>query len=157
EASENLRPPIAVPSRVSRIHFDFGVPDMSPKTMLVVATLLVIAGPASAEEVDAVINDATRAFTKRADSPEKLKFGRITLDSQGKLVSMVIKEGKVTRQTKVAMGKFDERKKIWMPGEVIHEGIGADLFKDKGKILRVRLKVADDNATIMQILVTNTD
>jgi hypothetical protein len=55
------------------------------------------------------------------------------------------------------MGVFDEKKKQWKPGEEISEVIGADLFKDKGKVVRMLLRLADDQATIRQILVTNTD
>ena len=130
---------------------------MSTKSLLAAAALLVCAGLATADEFDAVITDATRAFTKRKNSPDKIHYGRITLDSKGKLVSMVIKEGQVTKETKVATGAFDEKKKAWTPGEAISDGIGADLFKDKGNTVRVRLKLADDNATIKQILITNTD
>ncbi len=110
-----------------------------------------------AEEIDAIINDPTRSFTKRANAPDKIHYARIKLDSKGKLVSSVIKEGQVTKASKVAMGSFDEKKKTWFPGEAISEGISADLFKDKGKVLRVRIKLADDEKTIQQMLITNTD
>ena len=94
--------------------------------------------------------------TELAKSPEKFYYGKVWLDSKGKIVIQVNREGRVTKDTKVAMGIFDEKKK-WMPGEAIEGGIGADLFKDKGKVLRVRVTVEADGGTITRIFVTNTD
>jgi hypothetical protein len=130
---------------------------MTARSLVAAVALLFCAGLAAADEVDAVITDATRASTKRKDSPDKFSYGRITLDSKGKLISMTIREGRVTPETTVAMGTFDEKTKTWTPGEAIAGGILSDLFQDKGKTLRVRLRVADDKTTVRQILVTNTD
>ena len=127
------------------------------KSVLFTPLLLVVAGIAAAEELDAVINDGARGFTKQANSPDKFFYGRVTLDSQGNIVHTFIKEGKVTRQTKIAMGKFNERKKQWLPGEAIEGGVGADLFTETGKVLRVRITLADDKTTIKRILVTKTE
>lgn len=128
-------------------------------TKLIVAAfaVLVVARLAAAEEVDAVVDNGTRGFTKNAKSPEKFFYGRIILDSKGKIVSHVNKEGRITKETKVALGSFDEKTKKWTPGEGVEGGIDADIFKDAGKVLRVRVTLADDGATIKQILVTNSD
>lgn len=125
---------------------------MVSKLLGTVAAALVVAGFAPADEVD----DGTRLATELAKSPEKFYYGKVWLDSKGKIVIQVNREGRVTKDTKVAMGIFDEKKK-WMPGEAIEGGIGADLFKDKGKVLRVRVTVEADGATITRIFVTNTD
>jgi hypothetical protein len=130
---------------------------MVKKLVITVVAMLVVVGFAAADEFDAVINDASRAFTRRLKAPEKLNYGKLTLDSKGKVVSTIYKEGQLTRATKVARGVFDEKKKKWLPGETIEGGIGADLFKDAGKALRVRVTLGDDGKTITQILVTDTD
>jgi hypothetical protein len=124
---------------------------------MAVVAMLLITGLAAAEEFDATITDPSRAFTKRKNMPEVLVYGKLTLDSQGKVVSTSYREGVVTKATKVAMGVFDEKKKKWTPGEAIEGGIGADLFTEKGKVLRLRLTVGNDGKTISQILVTQTD
>lgn len=130
---------------------------MFKNSILAVVAMLLIAGLAAAEELDAIITDAARAFTKRKNMPEVLVYGKLTLDSQGKVVSTVYKEGVVTKTTKVAMGTFDEKKKKWTPGEAIEGGITGDLFTEKGKVLRLRVTVGNDGKTISQILVTTTD
>jgi hypothetical protein len=130
---------------------------MSNKFIVTVTATVVLAGFASATEVDAVVDDLTRLATKSAKSPEKFFFGRLWLDSKGKVVIQVNREGQVTKDTKVAMATFDEKKKKWLPGEAIEGGVGADIFKDRGKVLRVRVTTGDDGKTIEQILVTNTD
>src|SRR5262245_36762652 len=107
------------------------------KMVFAVAATLVAVGFAAADEFDAVVNDASRAFTKRTKSPDKLVYGKLTLDSKGKVVSTVYKEGAVTKGTKVALGTFDEKKKKWTPGEAVEGGLGADIFKDAGKVVRV--------------------
>jgi len=130
---------------------------MLGKSMFFGTMLLFVAGSTRADEFDAVINDGTRGFTTQANSPEKFFYGRVTLDSKGQIVHTFIKEGTVTRQTKVAMGKFNEKRKQWTPGEAIEDGVGAELFTDKGKVLRVRITLADDKTTIKRILVTKTE
>jgi hypothetical protein len=129
---------------------------MSSKLIVTAAAVLLVTGVARAAEIDAVIDDGTRFATKAAKSPEKLYYGKIALDSKGKLVSQVNLEGRVTKATKVAMSTFDEKTKKWLPGEAIPGGVDADLIKESGKVLRVRVTVRDDK-TITQILVTNTD
>jgi hypothetical protein len=130
---------------------------MFKKIFVTVFTALIVVGFVAAEEFDAVVDNASRDFTKRLKSDEKLVFGRLTLDSKGKVVSTVYKEGKVTKDTKVLMGTYDEKTKKTTPGEVIEGGIASDLFKDKGKVLRLRVTVGDDKTTVSRILVTNTD
>lgn len=129
---------------------------MLNKQIVTGVAVLVIAGFAMADEVDAVVDSGTRAFTKGAKTPEKFFYGRILVDSKGKIVSQVNKEGRVTKDTKVAMGTFDEKTKKWVTGEAIAEGVAADMFKDSGKVLRLRVTVGNDGS-ISQILVTNTD
>jgi hypothetical protein len=130
---------------------------MSKKLMIAFVGVLLFGGFAVAEEFDAVINDASRAFTKQKKSPEKLVYGKLTLDSKGKVVSTTFKEGLLTRDTRVVLGAFDEKKKAWAAGEAIEGGIGADLFKEAGKVVQVRITVGEDKKTIQQILVKKTD
>jgi hypothetical protein len=125
--------------------------------LLVTAALSVVTGFATAEEFDAVVDDGTRQATKAAKAPEKFYFGKILVDSKGRVVSQVNVQGQVTKDTKVARGSFDEKTKTWVPGEAIEGGVEAELFKDQGKVLRVRVKVADDGTTIRQVLVTDPD
>jgi hypothetical protein len=112
-----------------------------------------------AETLDAVIDDPARAFTKikRAKLPDALTFGTIKLDSKGKLVQKVYRDGTVTSNTKVATGTFDEKKKAWVAGEAIEGGVNSDLFKEKGKALRVEVNWDEDSKVIRSILVTKTD
>jgi hypothetical protein len=130
---------------------------MLSKRFLAVLTLLTACGSAAAEEFDAVINDASRAFTKRKNMPDKLVYGKLTLDAAGKVVSTTFKEGQLTKANKVVMGAFDEKKRKWTPGEAIKGGIGADLFTETGKVVQVRVTVGSDRQTITQILVKATD
>src|SRR5262245_40517310 len=129
---------------------------MVNKLIATVFATLAVVGSAAAEEFDAVINDATRAFTKQKKAPEAFYYGKLTLDSKGQVVSTVYKEGVVTKATKVVMGTLNDKKK-WVPGEAVEGGVGADLFKEAGKVLQVRVTVADDKKTIQQILVKKTD
>ena len=115
------------------------------KSILFGVAVLLATMTSAAEEFDAVVNDATRAFTKQADSPDKLSYGRLTLDSKGHVVRTIINQGKVTSQTKVAMGTFDEKTKKWMPGEAIEGGLGAELFLwVSGTVVRGAFPVAHD-------------
>ena len=130
---------------------------MVNKLIITVVAMLVVVGFATADEFDAVINDASRAFTRQKKSPEKFIYGKLTLDSKGKVVSTIYKEGMVTKDTKVVMGTFDEKMKKWVPGELIEGGLGADLFKEAAKVVQVRVTVGDDKNTISRILVKKTD
>jgi hypothetical protein len=109
------------------------------------------------DDFDAVVNDASRAFTRQKKSPEKFVYGKLTLDSKGKVVSTIYKEGLVTEATKVVMGAFDEKKKKWVPREAVEGGVGGDIFREAGKVLQVRISVGNDKKTINQILVKKTD
>lgn len=130
---------------------------MFNKRIAAVIAMLVAVGFAAADEFDAVITDASRAFTKQKKLPEKLVFGKLTLDSQGKVISTIYKEGLVTKATKVAMGAYDETKKKWTPGQAIEGGLDADIFKEAGKVVQIRIALADDKKTINQILVKKID
>jgi len=130
---------------------------MVNKLIITVVAMLVVVGFAAADELDAVINDASRGSTKQKKSPEIFFYGKLTLDSQGKVVSTIYKEGLVTKDTKVVMGVFDEKKNKWTPGEPIEGGVGADLFKEAGKVVQVRVTVGEDKKTIHQILVKKTN
>ncbi len=130
---------------------------MVNKLIFTVVVMLFVVEVAAADDFDAVITDASRAFTRQNNSPEKFVYGKLTLDSKGKVVSTIYKEGLVTKATKVVMGTFDAKKNKWTPGKAIEGGVGAELFTNKGKVLRVRITLADDKTKIKRILVTNTE
>jgi len=123
------------------------------------ALMLAVVAPTAADEVDAVIDDPGRSFTKRkqADQPGALTYGRLKLDSKGRVVSQTYLTGTVTKDTKVVMGKLDEKSKTWSDGEPIEGGVASELFTTKGKKLRVSVFVADDKKTIQRIVVKSTD
>ena len=112
---------------------------------------------AAADEYDAVINDASRWFTKQKNSPGMLMYGKLTLDSDGRVVGTTYKEGIVSKATTVVMGRFDDKKRKWGAGEPMQGAAGWDLFKEAGKVLQVRVTVATDKKTITNILIKNTD
>jgi hypothetical protein len=56
------------------------------KLVLAFTTLLLFAAIAAAEEFDAVVDDITRGVTKKAKTPDKFCYTRITLDSKGRLM-----------------------------------------------------------------------
>lgn len=132
---------------------------MKNPPVLLVLSLVVLPWFCAAETLDAVIDDPARAFTKikRAKSPDEFTFGAVALDSQGKLVKKIYRDGTVTKETKVAMGKFEEKKKAWVAGDVIEGGVNSDLFKEKGKTLRAEVNWDQDTKVIRSILVTKTD
>ena len=130
---------------------------MVNKLMIAAVAMALAADFVAAEEIDAVINDGSRTFTKRKQSPEAIVYGKLTLDSKGAVVSTSYQEGLLTKATKVVMGAFDEKRKRWTPGEAIEGGIGADIFQEKGTVAQVRLTVANDKKTISQILVKTTE
>jgi serine/threonine protein kinase len=110
------------------------------------------------DEYDAVINDAIRMLTKQKKRPGLLGYGKVTLNSAGKIVSIPIyKEGIVSKATTVVMGKFDDKKKKWVAGEPMQGAAGWDLVKEAGKVLQIRVSVAADKKTITNILIKNTD
>jgi Protein kinase domain len=112
---------------------------------------------AAADEYDGVINDASRAFTKQKNSPGLLMYGKLTLDSDGRVVGTTYKEGIVSKATKVVMGRFDDKKKQWVAGEPMKGAAAWDLLKETGKVLQVRVTVAADKKTITNILIKSTD
>lgn len=130
---------------------------MINKLIVSAATMFFVAGFAAANEYDAVFDDASRTAAKNLKTPDMFYYGPIRLDSKGRVVTRLGKAGQVTKDTKVFMGVFDEKKKKWLPGKAVEGGVGADIFADKGKTLRVRVTVSNDEKTIKQILVTNTD
>lgn len=61
----------------------------------------------------------------------------------------------VTKDTVVAMGKYNEKEKRWEAGEEIPKGLFGDIFKDLGaKTIYVRMTMRDDRKAMSQILVT---
>lgn len=127
--------------------------------ILFAATIVFAEGAAaSADEVDAVINDPSRSFTKtkRKTTPDQFTYGRLKLDSKGRVVSMAYMTGTVTQSTKVVMGKLDEKTMKWTDGEPIEGGVESELFTTKGKVLRVAVFI-DDDKKIERIVVKNTD
>ena len=71
-------------------------------------------------------------------------------------MNTIIKEGLLTQETKVVLGAQDEKKK-WAPREAVVGGVRADFFQEAGKVVQVRVSLAEDRKTIRQILVTKTD
>jgi hypothetical protein len=112
---------------------------------------------AEAVEYDAVINNASRSFTKQKNAPGILVYGKLTLDSDGRVVSTTYREGIVSKATTVVMGRFDDKKKKWGAGEPMQGTAGWDLLKQAGKVLQVRVTVAGDKKTITNILIKDTD
>jgi hypothetical protein len=51
------------------------------------------------------------------------------------------------------MGKYDEKRKKWLPGEPIEDGMQNEMFTEKGAVVQVRLTLAGDDKTIQQVLV----
>lgn len=127
--------------------------------MLLVLVEFAAVRTSSAEEVDAVIADANRSFTrmKREKNPDEFSYGRLKLDSKGRVVGTTNLTGVVTKQTKVVMGKYDDKKMTWSPGAPIAGGVDSEMFKTKGKTLRVSVFTGDDKRTILGIIVKNTD
>jgi hypothetical protein len=110
------------------------------------------------EEYDAVINDAIRRLTKLKKRPGLLGYGKVMLDSAGKVVSIPIyQEGIVSKATRIVMGKLDDKKKKWVAGEPMQGAAGWDLLKEAGKVLQIRVTVAADKKTITNILIKDTD
>jgi hypothetical protein len=132
---------------------------MTRTTFLFILFLTAFPRLCFAETLDAVFDDPARAFTKikRAKAPDALTFGTIKLDSQGKLVKKIYRDGTVTKDTRVATGTFDEKKQAWVAGEAIEGGVNSDLFKEKGKTLRAQVNWDEDTKVIRWILVTKTD
>lgn len=130
---------------------------MFKKLLAAVAVMLVVVGFVSAAEYDAVFDDLSRSAAKNLNTPDTFYYGPIQLDSKGKVVTRLGKAGQVTKETKVFMGVFDDDKKKWLPGAAVEGGVGADIFTDAGRTLRVRVTVSDDEKTIKQILVVDTD
>lgn len=132
---------------------------MTRPPFLLFLSLLAFPWLGTAETLDSIFDDSARAFTKikRAKSPDALTFGTISLDSQGKLVKKIYRDGTVTNETKVATGTFDEKKKAWVAGDAIEGGVNSDLFKEKGKTLRVQVNWDEDTKVIRSLLVTKTD
>jgi len=126
--------------------------------ILFAATIVFAEGAVRADEVDAVINDPSRSFTKtkRKTMPDQFTYGRLKLDSKGRVVSMAYLTGTVSKATKVVMGKLDEKTMKWTDGEAIEGGVESELFTTKGKVLRVAVFV-DDDKKIERIVVKNTD
>src|SRR5260370_39095231 len=89
--------------------------------------LLMVIGFVTAEEFDAAITDASRAFTKRAKTPDEINYANLILDSKGKVVSMIYKGGIVTKDTKVVMGKYNEKTKQWEADAPLEGGVSAGI------------------------------
>jgi len=126
---------------------------MFKKVMCSLVLSLTVIGFVTAEEFDGAINDTSRAFTKRAKTPGEINYARLILDSKGRVVSTIYKGGIVTKDTKVVMGKYNEKTKRWDADAPIESGVSADIFKNTGKVVQLRVTVGDDRKTITQILV----
>jgi len=126
---------------------------MFKRVMCSLVLPLMVIGFVTAEEFDGAINDASRAFTKRAKTPGEINYARLILDSKGRVVSTIYKGGIVTKDTKVVSGKYNEKAKQWEADVPIEGGVSADIFKNTGKLVQLRVTVGDDGKTITQILV----
>src|SRR4051794_4651748 len=125
---------------------------MFKRVMCSLVLPLMVIGFVTAEEFDGAINDASRAFTKRAKTPGEINYARLILDSKGRVVSTIYEGGIVTKDTKVVRGKYDEKAKQWEANVPIEGGVSADIFKNTGKVVQLRVTVGDDGKTITQIL-----
>jgi hypothetical protein len=114
--------------------------------------LLAAAGFAVADEYDALIEAPPKIA---ADGSASLKHVKIRQDSKERVTSRVIITAAVTKETKIAMGKFNEQRKKWEATEPIKEGLNSLVFKDADtKKVLARITTSDDRKTITQILVT---
>lgn len=130
---------------------------MGNKSMIAVGVLLLLVRSAPAEDFDAVIDDDTRQWTTINKAADKMVCSRLWLDSKSKVVNRTNADLQVNKDSKIARGMLDEKTKKWVAGDAIEGGIGADIFKAKGKMVRVQVSVADDNITIKQLLVTKVN
>lgn len=130
---------------------------------LLVTLPLVIAasfvGSARAEEVDAVVDDLARSVMKRKQDkePDQFTYGRLKVDTKGRVVSKANITATIRPGTKFTMGRFNEKTKSWTDGEPIAGGPKSELFTAKGKTLRIAVFLADDKKTIERVVVKNTD
>jgi hypothetical protein len=111
---------------------------------------------AAVDGFDAVVDDATRGFARQKKTPGSFYYGKLTRDSRGRVVSTIYKEGLVTRDTRVVRGTLGEKKK-WVLGQAIEGGVEADLFREAGRVVQVRVALGEDQKTIRQIVVTKAD
>lgn len=126
---------------------------------LLLAFVSSFAGSAVAEEIDAVIDDTARSVMRRKQEkePEQFTYGRLKLDTKGRIVSKANISAATTPRTKFVMGRFNDKTKTWTDGEPIAGGLKSELFTAKGKTLRVAVFVADDKKTIERVVVKNLD
>jgi tRNA(Ser,Leu) C12 N-acetylase TAN1 len=84
-----------------------------------------------------------------------IAYIRLELDEKGDVIKkFALTITRVTKDTKVAMGKYNETEKKWEAGEDIPKGLYGDIFKDLGaKTVYVRMTHRDDHKGIAQILV----
>jgi hypothetical protein len=84
-----------------------------------------------------------------------VSFVRVELDEKGRVINYFGETiSSVTKDTKVAMGKYNEKEDKWEAGDDIPNGLWGDLFKDPGaKNIFVRISYRADNRGIAQILV----
>ena len=104
-----------------------------------------------------MIDDDTRQWTTINKMADKMVCSRLWLDSKSKVVNRTNADLQMKKTSKITRGTYDEKTKKWAPGEVIEGGISADIFTAKGKMVRVRVSVADDNITIKHLMVTKVD
>ena len=118
---------------------------------LAILGLFAAAGLALGDEYDAVINKPPK---QAADGSQTLTLEKVQLDSKGRVVGRVIVTGALTKETKVAMGKYNEKAKKWEAGEPIEKGLYGDVFKDLGKQgVLVHFIPREDNQGMSEILV----
>lgn len=118
-----------------------------------ILALLAAAGLATAEEYDAVINKPPPK--PGADGSVALKHEKIKLDSKGRVVSRIILTAAVTKETKIAMGKFNEQRKKWEATDPIAGGPTSQTFTDADtNMVQAHITTSEDRKTILEILVT---
>lgn len=106
---------------------------------------------AAGEEFDGVIKKAPK---QAPDGSQTLPHEKVMLDTKGQIVKRFIRDGLVTKDTKVAMGKYNEQRKKWEAGTPIPGGVNADIFKDADtNVLQVFITTTEDRKAILQILV----
>lgn len=83
------------------------------------------------------------------------EYQRVELDEKGHLVEKFrVETSAVNDQTKVFIGKYNEKEDKWEAGDAVPKGLYGDLFKDPGaKNIYIRITMRADKRGVEQVLV----